>query len=423
MTLNSQLHSHLNSQLAVKLFGYDISVSRAPRSGSPVAERRSGAETHLSGWLRGEGYGGESCTNAFAQVAWVYRAVTALAESVANIPFRFTFANEADRRGQLPNLERFYARPHPSLNGFQYWEQRVMWLLLRGECFRVPVFRESHQGRQLEHVLMLDPSRFRHMVEDGVLTGWAYRSSGAQDPLRTQVLLPEEVWFERLANPLDPWRGLAPLAVAGTPASSEYAAGQWMRGLMENNGNAGVVVRTDEPLDEAQKQELREALRERRRGVGRADAPLLLWGGAEILQPKAAAADLNLIQHRRFSLAEICAAFGVPEEIVTTVSAAKFDIMKGSRLSFIENRVAPFCRRLEAEEQVCVRALAPGAVGLSRWRSTRCLPMRRMTRLRVAQTGFAMGVPFNELNKVLDLGFDELPFGDTAYVPANMKEV
>jgi hypothetical protein len=44
----------------------------------------------------------------------------------------------------------------------------------------------------------------------------------------------------------------------------------------------------------------------------------------------------------------------------------------------------------------------------------------RRSRLAAAKTGFDMGVPFNELNRVLDLGFKPLPWGDTGYLPAHL---
>jgi hypothetical protein len=43
--------------------------------------------------------------------------------------------------------------------------------------------------------------------------------------------------------------------------------------------------------------------------------------------------------------------------------------------------------------------------------------------LASAKTGFELGVPFNELNRVLDLGFKPLPWGDEGYVAANLQRV
>ena len=47
----------------------------------------------------------------------------------------------------------------------------------------------------------------------------------------------------------------------------------------------------------------------------------------------------------------------------------------------------------------------------------------RRNRLAAARSGFEMGVPFNELNRVLDLGFKPLPWGDRGYVASKLTEV
>src|SRR5437773_6697552 len=82
---------------------------------------------------------------------------------------------------------------------------------------------------------------------------------------------------------------------------------------------------------------------------------------------------------------------------------------QGARLNFIENRVAPLCARLEADEQTAVRTLDPKAVGWFDLDSLPIMQTARRNRLAAAKTGFDMGVPFNELNRVLDLGFNPSP--------------
>jgi len=164
-------------------------------------------------------------------------------------------------------------------------------------------------------------------------------------------------------------------------------------------------------------------LRQRKRQAGTADRPLLLSNGAEVVPPQLSSGDLQFLENRKFTRAEICAAFGVPEEIVTTTDAAKYDVMAGARLNFIENRVAPLCRRLEAEEDLSVKALDPRAVGWFDLESLPILQEVRWNRLKTARVGFEMGVTFNELNRVLDLGFKPLPWGDVGYTASNVKPV
>lgn len=402
----------------MRIFGFNLSLGR--RSEPAVA--KDATEYALSAGLwPDDARGGTVLSNAYQQVVWVYRAINALAEQVSNIPFRFSAANgDGEQLITSGPLVDFYGRPHPQINRFQYWELRVIWLMLRGECFRVPVFDSSGGRSLLRSVLILDPARFQHIVEDNRLIGWRYTDYSRNTPLASQVFLPEEVWHEKLPNPFDFWRGMPPLAVAGAAAATDYAASLFMKGVMENNGDVGTILRTDEQLDPEQREQLLAAIRERKRRAGTADRPVLLWGGAEVVTPKLSSSDLQFLANRKFSCTEICSAFGVPEEIITTTNAAKYDVMAGARLNFIENRVVPLCRRLEAEDDVTVKALDPRASGWFDTEDHPVLAAARRDRLAAARTGFDMGVPFNELNRAFDLGFKPLPWGDQGYVPSAM---
>jgi len=120
----------------MKLFGLEITRQRPA-----VNTEQKELSTTAAQWLAGEIAGSEAPPNPYEQVVWVYRAINALAEQVANVPFVFS-RGERGRESLITSgpLHDFYRRPHPRLNRFQYWELRVMWLMLRGECARVPLF-------------------------------------------------------------------------------------------------------------------------------------------------------------------------------------------------------------------------------------------------------------------------------------------
>ena len=418
----------------MKLLGLNIQISR---SRQPAAEQQSVPRQQKAfyspeEWVRGQEVGGRQLSNAYEQVVWVYRAINVLAEQVANVPFVFSQGERGDENlvTSGPLLD-FYARPHPLMNRFQYWELRVIWLMLRGECFRVPIYEDASGGisaiknrnSKIKSILLLDPARFQHIIENHQLLGWRYTGFGPETPLASQVFLPEEVWFEKLPNPFDFWRGLPPLYVAATAAQTDFAAGAFMRGIIENNCDTGVIVRTDKWLSPEQREEITAALRDRKRRAGQADRPVLLLGSSEVIRPQLSSSDLQFLDNRKFSRSEICAAFGVPEEIVTTTEHAKYDVMTGARLNFIENRISPLCSRLEAEEDITVKRIDPRASGWFDLDSLPILQQARRNRLVAAKTGFDMGVPFNQLNRVLDLGFQPLPWGDNGYLPAKLQQI
>jgi HK97 family phage portal protein len=415
----------------MNFFGFDIKITKA-RETSGTAQKSYPVTPEE--WVQGKDLdynpgSGPVLTNAYEQVVWVYRAINVLAEQIANIPFLFS-VGERGRENLITSgpLVDFYNRPHPHLNRFQYWELRVLWLMLRGECFRIPLYGEAGggtpalPGRRLQKVLILDPARFQHIVENHELIGWRYTGFGPYAPLETQVFLPEEVWFERLPNPFDFWRGLAPLQVAAMAARTDLAAAAFMQGVIENNADSGVIVRTEKQIAPEQQEQIIAALRGRKRRAGEADRPVFLNGVTEIVKPELSSSDLQFLENRRFTRGEICAAFGVPEEIITATEHAKYDVMQGARLNFIENRVAPLCARLEASEDQTVKLLDSRASGWFDLDSLPIMQQARRDRLTAARTGFDLGIPFNELNRVLDLGFKRLPWGDRGYVPKTMQE-
>src|SRR5207244_4242921 len=139
----------------MKIFGFNIS------RGSTPPQQKSFSPATLS-WMKGEDVdqGGAVLCNAYQQVVWVYRAINVLAEQIANVPFLFS-SGERGRENLITSgpLLDFYSRPHPQINRFQYWELRIIWLMLRGECFRIPIYSSSSsssssssigRGRRLE---------------------------------------------------------------------------------------------------------------------------------------------------------------------------------------------------------------------------------------------------------------------------------
>ena len=147
----------------MRLFGFNISLHRDTQ---PVVTKDATEYALSAGLWPDEARSGLLLSNAYQQVVWVYRAINALAEQVSNIPFRFSTTTSAGEQLITTGpLVDFYGRPHPQINRFQYWELRVIWLMLRGECFRIPIFDSSlgSHRRGLKSILILDPARFQQI--------------------------------------------------------------------------------------------------------------------------------------------------------------------------------------------------------------------------------------------------------------------
>ena len=420
----------------------------------PTTKSASWAQAWLTG-RESSAPGLSMLTSAYKQSSWVYACITTLAESVSAIPLRFVDKNgNPDTSAFTLQLSTLFDNPHPQLDRFQFWELIVIWLCLRGEAFIYPNL-DGRVTRVPNSLSILSPDCLHEIIRNGELAGWRYSGCSTSD-LRspTSILLPEELIHIKLPNPFNVFRGLSPLTVAWLAAQTDYAASQFMKGTMLNNADTGLIVITDNQPTAEQKEEMLALLRDRKRRAGTPDIPLFLWGGAKVEKPTISAVDLQFLENRKFNRQEICAIFKVPQELIGFTEDANRSVSDAMRLNFMENRVAPLCRRLEAAIQPLIDRLtgahnrnhtltpnlyhsstnAPGGTSYTsptssfikaqfHLASTPIMQSAQRARFETATKLFSMGIPLNIINKNLDLGLPKLPHGDKVYLPTKLQEV
>jgi hypothetical protein len=143
--------------------------------------------------------------------------------------------------------------------------------------------------------------------------------------------------------------------------------------------------------------------------------------------PTMSSVDSQFLENRKLNRQEIGAIFKVPESMMgfagqkNALSAGT--AIEQDRLNFIQSTIGGLCRRLEAAMEPVVKSFDPALNG---WFDLDALPIMqaaRRDRMATARQAFAMGVPFNEINQVYDLGFESLPWGDKGYLAGNLSEV
>ena len=394
----------------------------------------------------------------YGQSAWVYCAVSILAQSVAQIPFRISRVKGGkakkvrELRGSADPAHRnfcrralgediqssgdvvdLFKRPHPTMDSQMYFEMLVTWLSLRGEFFVLPLdafdnpVDLSERSPRVKRLLTLNPEMFWHVVQGYDLVAWRYTGSPLMSPLPSQYLAPSEVVVSKLPNPYLYWRGLSPLTVAMTAAQTDFAGEQFQKGLWLNNADTGVIVTTDQLLGDDQRRAIELALRERKRKAGTPDRPLFLFGGAKVEKPTLSMMDMQFLQTRTFLRQEIFAILKVPE-VMAGFTADLNDGGAGGSLdaqkaSFIESSIGSLCVRIESSHAPIVESFGDDLVG---WFDIDSLPIMQAARRARWDTGskmFAMGVPVEDINTNLDLGLPSQPWYKKGYLPFNLQDV
>jgi HK97 family phage portal protein len=403
----------------------------------------------LADWGKGGGSDttGANLVSPFQQSTWVFSCIGAIAHQLAQIPLRVSKGQRMPTKArnlkwhkratgedlvETGPLVELLNRPHPQLTRFDFWYLALAWLMLRGDSFAIPTTADfqvvpldspGRRGKLIKRLTIVSPDLIRENVIDSALLAWDYHGS-VRDPLPSMSLLAEEVIYTKLANPFNFWRGLSPLGVARLAAQTDYASAQFMKGLMLNNADTGVIVTTDQQPAPEQREAIVAALRERKRKAGTADRPLFLWGGARVDKPSITSADMQFLENRKFNRQEICAIFRVPQEILGFTEDANRSVSDAARLNFLENTISPYCELLEASFEPLARAFDPNYYI---WFDVDSLPiMQRARQTRFQTAGNAMqqmGVPLNIVNGLFDLGLpDDLPHGDKVFLPFSLTE-
>lgn len=361
--------------------------------------------------------------------AWVYACIRQIADGVARVPFRLSrYREKNEMLVENGDLHRLLQKPHPLLTQYEFFELITGWLLTRGKVFILPLDNENkvvnlklHEVAgippKIERLLVCSPDNFKKIVSSsGELDGWRFQYSYKKEI----NLLPEEVIYIRFPSIQDFMDGQSPLSAAMLAATTDIAAAQFMKTIVTNNGECGLIVKTETPLTDEQREQLIATLHARRRGPGYADRPVIVESGIEIVSPSLNSADLQFLENRKFNRQEICAVFGVPQELLGFTEDANRSVSETARLNFFENRIMPICKRIESALVPLIRAYDENLYGWFDFDSTPIMQTRRLQMIDAAETLWRMGVPFNDINRVFDLGFPRYPWHDIGFLPESV---
>ncbi len=400
---------------------------------------------------------GAKLLNPYSQSSWVYSAISILAQNVANIPFRISrmgggnvrkvrsLRNSADPRhrsmvrralnqdiidsGDVVDL---FQQPHPTMDASLFWEMVVTWFCMRGEFFILPLDTAdqpvdlSERNPRVQRMVTLDTGLFWHHVMGYELVAWRYTGSPLLTPIPSEYLSPSEVVYSRAPNPYLYWRGLSPLVVAMLSAQTDYAGGQFQKGLWVNNADTGVIVSTEQVLDESQRKAIETALRERKRKAGTADRPLFLFGGAKVDKPTLSLMDMQFLETRKFLRQEIFSIFKVPESIAGFTADLNDGGAGGSldaaKIHFVESTLGALTNRIENAVNKIVATFGDDLIGWFDLDSLPIMQAARRARIDTATKMFGIGIPLNDINENLDLRLPDYPWGKKGYLPFNLQE-
>lgn len=356
--------------------------------------------------------------------SYVYRCIKVIADNVT-VPDWYVYSPDAeDNILPLDNhdIYRVMESPNQHQTNAELFEMIATHLCLCGNAVIVKIRQGNNRGSgRVIGLIPISPDIVVPVIDnDYKLTGYEIVYGDKQN----EILPIEDVIHIKLTNPANLYWGQGPLQAVEKIVDVDNEAVAWNKVAMENRGVSDGVFSVEDELTETQYETIRNHVRNEFTGSKNARKPLVLSGTRLTWHPMSKTpAELDFMDSRKMNREEICAAFGVPPVLVEIYEHAIYNNMKEAKYVLWHNTIIPLLDKIkDAFNKQLLEKDFPAGDAIFDYDLANVSAMEKSFTEKVqnAERLFRMGVPFNAVNQELELGFEEVEGGDTAYLPSNL---
>lgn len=273
---------------------------------------------------------------------WVYRNIQAIAQGVAGVPW---ILYQVDSKGKRKEIEQhdllnLLNKPNEFMSRQEFFEAIVGFALIAGNSYIDMV--GPNDAAPPRELWPLRPDRMSVVPDAGkFIKGYIYQL-GDQKVVRDKRRISHLKYF----NPIDDFYGLSPIEVAARGIDNDNAANEWNNALLTNGARPSGALVTPDTLTESQYENLKNEMNNSYSGAKNAGKPMLLEGGLQWVDMALSPKDMDMLNSKKLSRVEICAAFGVPPEIVGDKEHATYSNYQEARRALYEDAVLPMLDRI-----------------------------------------------------------------------------
>ena len=275
--------------------------------------------------------------------AAVYACVRILAETMGSLKVRMYEELPDGSRVPAPNHpldEVIRFAPNSWQTAAEFWEMIILHAALRGEGFAqiVPGARGAvdelwplHSDRVRTEQL---PNKMLRFQVNDPHTG------------KTQVLMQDEM-FRIPSLTSDGIRGLKTIDQAAEAVALAMAADNYASRVFSNRLNMGGFISVPGKMDLESQKNFIGRLVEALAGLRNAHRPMLLTEGATFSKASMDAKDAQLLEARKWQVAEIARYFRIPLHMLNIDDQTNRSTVEAQALDFVKYTVRPWVNRIE----------------------------------------------------------------------------
>lgn len=143
--------------------------------------------------------------------------------------------------------------------------------------------------------------------------------------------------------------GRSRLSRAADTVAAVSASNGFARSFLDRGAAPSGVIEVPGTLTDAQRNSMRQQMKDRHSGAANAGSTLILDGGMQWKASQISPEDAELLETRKFGVEEICRLFQVPPPLVQDYSHNTFTNSETAGRWFAMFTLAPWARKIEAE--------------------------------------------------------------------------
>lgn len=372
-------------------------------------------------WITGRAFWNKfdaqtAITEGFQSNPWVYACVKKRGDAAASVPL-IVQQRKGEEWATVPAnhpLQRLIDRPHQDIDKCELIRLFVCHADLAGDAYLLKVRLGNRKPAEL----------FPLMPQDvAVIPGKDRLIQGYKNTKTNAIYGTEDIIHLSYTNPDNLFTGQPPLMACGKSVDIDNAAAAFQKISMQNRGVPDGLVSIEQELTPEQWQDATKFVRENMNGVGNARGNFVL-SKAKYQQLSQSMIDLDFQGGRNAAMKQICAAYGVPEAMITGMDSANVASATQVRKSFWQDTMIPgvMGQLLSALNL----SLVPDFGNSDQLRiiadysAIEALQENFKEKLANAHALWQLGYPVNVINQRLNLGMDDLDTGNIGYIPSGM---
>lgn len=353
---------------------------------------------------------------------WVNKAIRKIADNFAPLPVRVV---DADGEA-IPNhpISVLFTNGNDQTTPPELWEKYIIHKMLGGESFFEVV--EGARGLPLE-LWVRRPDEVGLKPDVSPERKFFPRVAQYLWPDDKNPIDPMLMWHDKFYNPINQWRGLAPITAVRNGIIIDMFAQAWSKQFLQKGARPDFALIAPQGITSSEREELEFALMDKFAGPDNWHKPIILEEGVTDIKPFShPPKDIEWLEQRRFSRDEVGAIFGVPDGIMGFGNEAydNAEKLNAHMLAFWVLTLKPLSDRRDASLthffSKVRQDLRPGERIATDLSGVGVLQEDQGPKFEKAKSLFSIGVPFNVIDDRLNLGIGPIPGGEVGYLPVSL---